>query len=73
VSHGLAAARHFGSVARERDCRVYRHRRSESQTAHYTKLHKVLTDHSPLGVSLFTERAEAAKWLGVPPGALTLE
>jgi hypothetical protein len=42
-------------------------------TAHYTKLHKVLTDHSPLGVSLFTERAEAAKWLGVPPGALTLE
>jgi hypothetical protein len=42
-------------------------------TVHYTKLHKMLTDRSPLGVSLFTERAEAAKWLGVPLGALTLE
>jgi hypothetical protein len=35
-------------------------------TVHYTKLHKLLTDHSPLGVRLFTERAEAAKWLDVP-------
>jgi hypothetical protein len=26
----------------------------------------MLTDHSPLHVSLFTERADAAKWLGVP-------
>lgn len=39
-------------------------------TMHYTKLHKLLTDRSPLGVSLFTERAEAAKWLGVPAEAL---
>ena len=41
-------------------------------TTHYTKLHKLLTDHSPLGVSLFTDRTEAAKWLGVPPDALTI-
>jgi hypothetical protein len=35
-------------------------------TVHYTKLHKLLTDHSPLNVRLFTELAEAAKWLDVP-------
>ena len=35
-------------------------------TAHYAKLHAMLTDHSPLHVSLFTELAAAAKWLGVP-------
>jgi hypothetical protein len=39
-------------------------------TIHYTKLHAILTDHSPLHVSLFTERAAAAKWLGVPVEAL---
>ena len=37
-------------------------------TTHYTRLHKLLTDHSPLGVSLFTDRAKAAQWLGVPNG-----
>ena len=40
-------------------------------TAHYPKLHAMLTDHSPLHVSLFTERAAAAKWLGVPLEALS--
>ena len=35
-------------------------------TTHYTKLHALLTDYSPLDVSLFTDRAAAAKWLGVP-------
>ncbi|HKP03747.1 MAG TPA: hypothetical protein VJU77_10370 [Chthoniobacterales bacterium] len=40
-------------------------------TAHYAKLHAMLTDHSPLQVSLFTDRAKAAKWLGVPVDALT--
>ena len=40
-------------------------------TAHYPKLHAMLTDHSPLHVSLFTERAAAAKWLGVPVEALS--
>ena len=34
-------------------------------TAHYAKLHAMLTDYSPLDVSLFTDRAAAAKWLGV--------
>ncbi len=41
-------------------------------TAHYAKLHSVLTDYSPLDVSLFTDRAAAAKWLGVPDEALTM-
>ncbi len=35
-------------------------------TAHYTKLHKLLNDYSPINVRLFTELAEAAKWLDVP-------
>ena len=39
-------------------------------TAHYAKLHAMLTDYSPLDVALFTERAAAAKWLGVPVEAL---
>ena len=39
-------------------------------TVHYAKLHKLLTDHSPLSVRLFADRAEAAKWLGVPVKAL---
>ena len=40
-------------------------------TTHYAKLHAMLTDHSPLQVSLFTERAAAAKWLGVPVETLS--
>jgi hypothetical protein len=35
------------------------------EAAHYVRLHAVLTDHSPLKVALFKERAAAAKWLGV--------
>jgi hypothetical protein len=42
-------------------------------TTHYAKLHAMLTDHSPLHVSLFTERAAAAKWLGVPVEALMVQ
>jgi hypothetical protein len=38
--------------------------------AHYPKLHAMLTDFSPLDVSLFTDRGEAAKWLDVPVGRL---
>ena len=41
-------------------------------TAHYAKLHAMLTDYSPLDVSLFTDRAEAARWLGVRGEALTM-
>lgn len=41
--------------------------------AHYAKLHAMLTDYSPLDVALFTERAAAAKWLGVPLEALMVQ
>ena len=41
-------------------------------TAHYAKLHAMLTDHSPLDVALFTDRAAAAQWLGVPDEALVM-
>ena len=41
-------------------------------TTHYIKLHAMLTDYSPLDVSLFTDRAAAAEWLGVPNEALTM-
>jgi hypothetical protein len=40
-------------------------------TTHYAKLHAVLTDYSPLHVALFTDRAAAAEWLGVPLEALS--
>ena len=40
-------------------------------TTHYAKLHAMKTDHSPLHVALFTDRAAAAKWLGVPLEALS--
>jgi hypothetical protein len=40
-------------------------------TTHFTKLHALLTDHSPLHVALFTDRVAAAKWLGVPLEALS--
>src|SRR5438094_941530 len=39
---------------------------ASSDAEHYAKLHALLTDHSPLQVSIFTDRAAAAKWLGVP-------
>jgi hypothetical protein len=39
-------------------------------TLHYAKLHKLLTDYSPLGVRLFTDRDDAARWLNVPPEVL---
>jgi hypothetical protein len=41
-------------------------------TTHYIKLHALLTDHSPLDVSLFTDRAAAAQWLGVPDETLIM-
>jgi hypothetical protein len=37
----------------------------------YIKLHALLTDRSPLQVSIFTELKGAAKWLGVPIEILT--
>lgn len=41
-------------------------------TTHYAKLHAMLTDYSPLDVSLFTSRAAAAAWLDVPEEALAM-
>ena len=41
-------------------------------TQHYIKLHAMLTDYSPLDVSLFTDRAAVAKWLDVPGEALAM-
>ncbi len=41
-------------------------------TAHYAKLHAMLTDFSPLDVSLFTARSAAAEWLDVPESALAM-
>ena len=41
-------------------------------TDHYARLHAMLTDYSPLDVSLFTNRAAAAKWLGVPNETLVM-
>ena len=43
---------------------------TSSATRHYAKLHALLTDFSPLDVALFTERAAAAEWLGVPVDVL---
>jgi hypothetical protein len=40
-------------------------------TTHYAKRHAMITDLSPLHVTLFTDRAAAAKWLGVPLEALS--
>ncbi len=39
---------------------------TSTATMHYAKLHALLTDHSPLHVSVHTDRDAAAKWLGVP-------
>jgi hypothetical protein len=46
---------------------------SSSDAEHYAKLHALLTDYSPLQVSVFTEREAAAKWLGVPVELLTAQ
>ena len=46
---------------------------TSSATAHYAKLHAMLTDHSSLDVSLFTDRAAAAQWLEVPLEALIMQ
>jgi hypothetical protein len=43
---------------------------SSPDGTHYAKLHALLTDQSPLQASIFTDRAAAAKWLGVPVESL---
>jgi hypothetical protein len=39
---------------------------TDPELARFVKLHAIMTDHSPLKVAIFKERAAAAKWLGVP-------
>lgn len=36
------------------------------EVARYAKLHRLMTDHSPLQVNLFRHHGPAAKWLDVP-------
>ncbi len=42
-------------------------------TTHYAKLHEMLTDYSPLEVELFTDLANAAKWLDVSVEVFRME
>lgn len=39
---------------------------TDSTMNHYARLHAILTQGSPISVRVFRDRAEAAKWLGVP-------
>ena len=39
--------------------------------AHYSKMHAMLTQGSPIKVRIFEQREAAAKWLGVPVELLT--
>jgi hypothetical protein len=39
---------------------------SNRNSAHYFKLHELITDHSPLQVRVFDDRAMGASWLNVP-------
>ena len=38
----------------------------------YSKLHELMTRYSPLQVALFSDRADAARWLDVPRKALAI-
>ena len=39
---------------------------TDSTIVHYCQLHAIITQDSPITVRIFQERADAAKWLGVP-------
>ncbi len=39
---------------------------TNSTIVHYCQLHAIITKDSPINVRVFQERADAAKWLGVP-------
>ncbi len=39
---------------------------ADSTMIHYARLHALLTQGSPINVTIFQDREEAAKWLGVP-------
>jgi hypothetical protein len=46
---------------------------TDSTIIHYAKLHAVLTQGSPINVRIFTNRNQAAQWLGVPVELLAAE
>ena len=39
---------------------------TDSTIIHYSQLHAIITEDSPINVRIFQEREEAAQWLGVP-------
>ena len=39
---------------------------TDSNMIHYARLHALLTQGSPINVRVFSDRSEAAEWLGVP-------
>ena len=39
---------------------------TDSAMLHYAKLHKLMTEGSPIHVKVFKDRGEAAAWLGLP-------
>jgi hypothetical protein len=39
---------------------------TDTTIAHYCQLHAIITKDSPINVRIFQERADAARWLGVP-------
>ena len=39
---------------------------TDPAAAHYSRMHAILTQGSPLKVKIFKAREEVAKWLGVP-------
>lgn len=43
---------------------------TDPDSTHLAKVHAVLTEYTPLEVAVFSEVAEAAGWLGVPPEVL---
>jgi hypothetical protein len=46
---------------------------TDSTLIHYGKVHSLLTQGSPINARVFQERAEAARWLGVPVERLSAE
>jgi len=46
---------------------------TDSTIIHYSRLHAVLTQGSPINVRVFQDRDEVAQWLGVPIERLSVE
>jgi hypothetical protein len=46
---------------------------ADATMIHYARLHALLTQGSPIHVSIFKDRKEAADWLAVPLERLTTD